>query len=563
MHVVAKGDSSRAVGKRGARTERLLASALIAFGIGLRVAQYLGNRSLWQDEVAIALNLRLRNFSGLLHPLSYDQTMPLGLLFVLKAFGSVFGYSEWVLRLPLLLAGCALLPLAWFLYSKLPEGRVALLLVGLLATNSLLIYYSGEVKQYGLDALVALIVMWLGLTVLTKDAQAWPRLILAGIGALIFSQPVIFILASIGTASVWDTRFRTSRTWRNYVVVAGVAWMVFFGLLFWFSYRSTSHNAFMQAFWRPRFIRWGWPASRQDLVKAAIWLLDRQLIAVPLLVLAALFLAGVVRIARNSGPSVTIMAVVPFVLLPLAAFLKQYPIAGRLVLFTTPLLFWIYAAGLSSVAELVPGRFGGLVFVVLACLFLGPTVAQSSHFRQREGSRDIARKIEQGNHPAAVYLAYGHYSSWEYYAGDWSAPDLLKQKIDRAADCLRDAQLSYALELDKRDPTCVTLSFPASGSHPEEIIGAAPPGPWLGTAADEQWIQQEANRILRSGTLFVWLLRVDEANHFTYGFPEHRNLFNRLGAELRREGCRFLQLDSQAETRAIEMQCPVSPTIAP
>ena len=563
MYVVAKSDGSRAVGKRGARTERLLASALIAFGIGLRVAQYLGNRSFWGDEVAIALNLRLRTFFQLLHPLSYEQTMPLGLLLVLKAFGSLFGYSEWVLRLPLLLAGCALLPLTWFLYAKLLEPRVALLLVGLLATNSLLIYYSGEVKQYGLDALVTLIVLWLGLNVLTKDAQAWPRLILAGMGAMMFSQPIVFILAGIGAASVWDIRFRTSRTWRNYVVVAGIAWVMMFGLLFWFSYRSTSHSAFMQAFWQPRFIRWGWPVFHQDLVKAAFVLLDREILAIPVAALCALFLAGVVGIARRFGLSVMIMVILPFVLLPFAASLRQYPIVGRLVLFTAPILFWIYAAGLAAVAELLPEKFGNLVFVVLACLFLWPSLAQSWHFRQREGCRDIARKIEDGNHPATIYVAYGHYASWEYYAGDWSTPALLKQRIDLATECLHAAQVRNAMERDQRDPLCVELDFPANGSHPEEIIGV-PPGPWRGALADEQWIQQEANRIVRiSRTPYVWLFRSDDASHFTEGFPEQRDLFNRLQAELGRKGCRLLERDVEAETRATEMQCSVSTTITP
>ena len=43
--------------------------------------------------------------------------MPMGLLFVLKAFTKLFGFSELVLRLPLLLVGCTLLLLMWFLLS--------------------------------------------------------------------------------------------------------------------------------------------------------------------------------------------------------------------------------------------------------------------------------------------------------------------------------------------------------------------------------------------------------------------------------------------------------------
>jgi hypothetical protein len=58
------------------RIGKILSSTILLFGIAVRLVQYLGNRALWGDEVAIAVNLRTRTFAGLLHPLSYDQTMP-------------------------------------------------------------------------------------------------------------------------------------------------------------------------------------------------------------------------------------------------------------------------------------------------------------------------------------------------------------------------------------------------------------------------------------------------------------------------------------------------------
>ena len=106
------------------------------------------------DEVAIALNLRFRTLAELLHPLSYDQTMPVGLLLVIKSLASAFGYSELVLRLSSLLVGCGLLILTWLLFSKIFEPPVVLLMVAVMAVSEPLIYYSAELKQYELDALV-------------------------------------------------------------------------------------------------------------------------------------------------------------------------------------------------------------------------------------------------------------------------------------------------------------------------------------------------------------------------------------------------------------------------
>src|ERR1700752_5042570 len=92
---------------------RALPPLIIGVGVGFRLVQYLRNRCLWGEEVSIALNLRLRTFTGLLRPLSFDQTMPMGLLVIVKSFASLFGYSELVLRLPILLVACALLISTW------------------------------------------------------------------------------------------------------------------------------------------------------------------------------------------------------------------------------------------------------------------------------------------------------------------------------------------------------------------------------------------------------------------------------------------------------------------
>ena len=529
----------------------------MALGVGLRIAQYLGNRSLWGDEIAIALNLRLRSFGGLLHPLSYDQTMPLGLLLVLKAFGTVFGYSEWVLRLPVLLAGCALIVLAWFLFARLFEQRVAVVILALLAVSEPLIYYAGEVKQYGLDALVTLIILWLGLHALRAETSAaWPRLIAGGVVALLFSQPAVFILAGIGGAAVWDQRFRTSREWRKYVVVAGALWMIVFGLLYWFSYRSVSHNAFMRAYWEPKFIRLHSPEFRHDLAAAVVLLVgEDQIRHVPKVLLAALFLAGLFGIRRKFGGAFVVLAGLPFLLVLLASALQEYPIVVRVTLFLAPILFWIYATSLSTIADLVPQKSGNLVFAVLALLFVVPSVPQAWHFQQREGSRDVVRKIEAQSNPEAVYLVFGHYAPWEYYASDWTHPDRVRERIDLAARCLRAAQLAYALERDERNGACPAMEFPPEGAKPAEIVGTPPPGPWDGNSADERWVAQEAHRIQQTRAPLIWLFLPDEANHFTYGFPERRRLLERLEAELSREGCRLLERDREGETRAIEMQC--------
>ena len=111
-----------------------------------------------------------------------------------------------------------------------------------------------------MDALVSVLILWMGVSLFRSvNIEGWPSLIAAGAVAQFFSQPVVFVLAAIGAATVLDRRFRSSPIWRRYSFLAAFVWLAVFGLLFWFSYRHTAHSTFMRAFWAPRFIHLGTP----------------------------------------------------------------------------------------------------------------------------------------------------------------------------------------------------------------------------------------------------------------------------------------------------------------
>jgi hypothetical protein len=541
--------------------ERVVVSLIVGVGIALRVLQYLANRSLWADEVAVAVNLRLRSLVGLLHPLSYDQTMPVGLLVFLKATGRAFGFSEFALRLPLLLAGCALLILTWVLFSRIFEQRVVLLMLALMGISEALVSYSSELKQYGVDALVTVLMVWLGVTMLNSVAdEGWPWLIAGGGCAMLFSQPIVFVLASIGVAAVLDHRFQTSPTWRRYAVLAGFVWVLLFSVLLWFSYRASIQDPFMRVFWTPKFIHVGSPSFRGDLLTAVGLLLgDTQIARIPQLALGCLFLMGVYTIVKKQGGPVAVIAGGPFALLLLAAALKQYPIVVRLVLFSLPLMFWIYASGIAALADFAPRKFTNVAFVVLSGILLFPTALRAAwgarHVNQREGTRDIVKQVESAKDLAPVYLVFGRYMQWEYYGGDWNHPEFVQQRIDAAAGCLRAAQLGYAYGSDERLSSCVNLDFPSTGSRPEEVDGNPPPGSTSGMAADDRWAAAEAARIAGLKSPSVWLFLPDAAAHFISGFPLRRKLLDRLETDLKSDGCREVENYQKGETLAHKFEC--------
>jgi hypothetical protein len=73
--------------------------AVVWVGVGLRVAQWLGNPSLWLDELQLVRNiLDRRTVELLFHGLDRGQVAPVGYLLTTKMVTLIFGDGELALR---------------------------------------------------------------------------------------------------------------------------------------------------------------------------------------------------------------------------------------------------------------------------------------------------------------------------------------------------------------------------------------------------------------------------------------------------------------------------------
>jgi uncharacterized membrane protein len=142
---------------------------LVALGIFLRARQYLFNRSLWLDEATFSLNIIGRPLDRLLfEQLDSNQAAPLGLIFLAKCSTILFSNSDLVLRLVPFLFGILGLFFALGIARRVFQSDVAkICFVGLIAVAPILIYYSSEIKQYGVDATVSLLLLWMTIDTLS------------------------------------------------------------------------------------------------------------------------------------------------------------------------------------------------------------------------------------------------------------------------------------------------------------------------------------------------------------------------------------------------------------
>jgi len=85
----------------------------VAFGLVWRARQFGGQFSFSVDELAIARNITDRTIGGLFQRLEFGQIAPIGFLLALKTSASLFGASEWSLRLLPFVSGLVTIPLFW------------------------------------------------------------------------------------------------------------------------------------------------------------------------------------------------------------------------------------------------------------------------------------------------------------------------------------------------------------------------------------------------------------------------------------------------------------------
>ena len=320
-------------------SEKNISLGILIFGAILRLRQYFSGRSLWADEAMLALNIVNRNFAELFKPLEYDQGAPLGFLLVEELFNVVFGRHELILRFFPLLAGLASLWLFYLLLMSLRGGaerrRSNLLALALFALNPQLVYYTSEAKQYIVDVAVALGLLLLAIPIFQNQLNKKNFIVLAmaGILALWFSHPALFILAGIGVGLV--VQFLRTREYKKLRTTLGIGslWLANLALLYFINLRQLSQNDYLANYWTDGFISispWSDFNWLGDLIQ---YQFDIQFIP---LFISVLILVGWFALFREQR-SLALAFVFTTVFAFTASVLHLYPVNGRLSLFLIPL----------------------------------------------------------------------------------------------------------------------------------------------------------------------------------------------------------------------------------
>jgi hypothetical protein len=405
--------------------ERAAAVLLILLGALLRIRQYLTGRSLWADEAMLALNILNRNFAGMFQPLDYDQGAPIGFLLVEKIFNSILGKNEFALRFFPLLIGLVSLWLFYLLLKRITSEAGLLTALALFALNPRLVYYSSEVKQYIVDVVIAILLLLVAAPVFgaspRKKDFAW--LALAGLIALWFSHPALFVLAGIGLALVIVTLRRQDFSTLRFVIGMGILWVINMGLLYLLILKDLSGNAYMREYWQGAFLPippWSEPGWFMRSLNENIGIQFGIPYAV-FFVFALMLIGWAVLFLHNQEYAIA-FACIALVTLGASA-LQFYPVFERMILFLVPLGLILLGKVVEVLHEsLQKSRIVGALSVLLLAGYLiyGPLVTSlgffitPKYFEHIRPTMDFVRDSWKAGD--AIYVSYGALPAFRFYA---------------------------------------------------------------------------------------------------------------------------------------------------
>jgi uncharacterized membrane protein len=404
----------------------LAAALLIVAGLILRVRQYLSGRALWLDEAMLALNIVNRDFLGLLKPLDYDQGAPLGFLLLEKLTITLLGNGQLTLRLPSVVAGCLALVLFYLLLRRFLSPAGVLPALALFAFSERLIYYTSELKQYIFDVFSILMVLCVFAYFSPRPdepspaGRRWLPMLLAGILAVWFSHPVVFALAGVGMALLWQNRRNRYQLTQAGLVIAG--WLVSFGGVFLVSLNDLASNPFLMAYWQDYFMPMPPWSNPGWVLETFIGMFSSFALRIPPWLALGLLLAGFAFLFRKNsalGLALALTIVAAFG----ASALGKYPLGGRMLVFAAPL-------SLAVVGAAFAGLYGLLERVRWVAVLMVLSLALVVLFEPVTRSLDLflSPKMQENMHPALqqlrgryqaddlIYVYYGGMPAFRYYA---------------------------------------------------------------------------------------------------------------------------------------------------
>ncbi len=391
---------------------------LLLLGIVLRLIPYYLNRSLFWDEVSIALNITDRNFAGLLQPLDYQQAAPVFFLFIEKVNIILFGNSEFSLRLFPLICGLLSLPLIYRLTREISGISVtALLALFLFATSPVLIDYSNQTKQYESDVFCALCLLNLVFNpaFLANENKRYILLAVVGTVLIFMSNVAILVLFTIGVYYLLKYRVSIFRKWL--LLIAFACWTISFLVYYRFFIYHNPLRDWMLWWWEGNFMPF-------QIFSTGfwVWMYEKFLSVFKFysFPFSAVFLLSIPIFIVKKQRLFLFLLLFPLAVHFILSGFKQYPFEVRLILYLIAFITPALSIGIVELVQLLRKRITIYGVAILLMLLVYSIIAQLVNTHYPFWKEEITRSIDfiNSNKSAGqkIYVYSGAETAAGYYA---------------------------------------------------------------------------------------------------------------------------------------------------
>ena len=384
---------------------KIFSVVVILLGIILRITAFLHGRPFWLDESSLALNIVDNN--DYFSPLLYVQAAPPFFMYLSKFIYNIVPLdAEFSLRIIPFLASVTALFLFYLFINKIFKNNIAKIVsLSLFAFNFKLIYYSSEFKQYSLETLIFLIIIFVFLKV--KDMKSIQKVIyglLLGI-AIWFSNASVVAILSIGITYIIDKiRFKDFKPIDIFIFLPSVISLAIYYVVLY----PTIHNEKLHTFWQNFFIKNDFSNISYIITDNSDFFFHSHIELFSTLVFLGIFIFLLKK---------QYIVVIPIIMTYLMSYLHICPSHGRIILFILP--FLIISA--SSFADFKSKyiKYPAILFAIIYLILPQWNYSKRQFLYNRLLYEDISSPLKL----AAEYIQQGDYlltdsgniSSFNYY----------------------------------------------------------------------------------------------------------------------------------------------------
>jgi uncharacterized membrane protein len=418
------------------RTRKILLFSIFALAVFIRVYA-LDTRSLWVDELSVAYTVSRGSLKEVMNLLGAN---PVLFALVLHYVGNLLGESELTFRLLPSFFGVGSVLLIYVVARRFVSEKAAWLTSILFSFSPRLIYYAKELKHYSGEVFFALLLLLLTERIIRRDS--WRNWVLfAALASLSagFSHATFFIIPGLSFVLLYYVAIvRKGKDWLPWLVSNTIIGSTFFLLLSFTIAREIPD-------------KWGWVEFLPDISSVTnflLWLMkshveilgyifDLEILGTvrwPNSWLALVLIPiGLSYLVKKNYKRFLIYLLAPFLLAFIASWLHRYPYGGgRVLLFTSPMLFIAFGQGLfRSMEVLYEKKYFLAVLVVVICISLPPVCAIHRGLMPfRSGAEIVVRYLEENLKPADKIYVYhrGIPVFKHYYRGSYENVVLSKMR---------------------------------------------------------------------------------------------------------------------------------------